>query len=154
MDAPHWALSSDGSGWMIYHPQPWMTQPFETKPLDATAKEWSPHTDGAPEEDRCLFMTFSNGHPVTEQEISRFFTLHYGDCVERVYVHWPQPKDSEENNITTPQFGKVVFKTSSIPLVMTLCGKRQIKFMLDGKTLWCKMFDPQKAQAFKRNGAS
>ncbi|KAK8635819.1 hypothetical protein V6N13_004534 [Hibiscus sabdariffa] len=122
-----------------------------SRPLDPNAKEWSGKTDGAPEEDRCLFITFSNGHPIADHRIRSFFTHNYGDCLERVYVHWPRPKDVEETNTTTPQFGKVVFKTSWIPLVITQCGKRETKFVVDGKPLWCKKYDPSKSQAFKRN---
>lgn len=47
----------------------------QTKHLNPNAKAWSPVMDSAPEEDRCLFVTFSNGHPITEAEIVRFFTL-------------------------------------------------------------------------------
>ncbi|GMI73871.1 hypothetical protein HRI_001056400 [Hibiscus trionum] len=123
----------------------------KNKPLNPNAKEWSPKTDGAPEEDRCLFITFSNGHPIPEDRVLRFFKLKYGDCLERVYVHLPAPKDIKERNIKTPQFGKVVFKTSHVPLLVTLGGKRQIKFTVDGKPLWCKKYDTSKSQAFKRN---
>ncbi|XVF22809.1 hypothetical protein REPUB_Repub12eG0202900 [Reevesia pubescens] len=119
------------------------------KPLNPYAKEWSPVANAAPEEDRCLFVTFSNGQPITEQEIARFFTHKYGDCLERVYVHWPKLKNYRD--VITPQFGKVTFKASSIPLTMTNCGKKESKFMVDGKPLWCKMFDPSKTQSFRRN---
>ncbi|GMJ01194.1 hypothetical protein HRI_003788600 [Hibiscus trionum] len=124
---------------------------YNSKPLDSNAKEWSAKTNGAPEEDRCLFITFSNGHPIADHQIRRFFTLKYGDCLERVYVHRPGPKDVKETNCLTPQFGKVVFKTSWIPLALTQCGRRETKFIVDGKPLWCKKFDPSKTQAFKRN---
>ena len=42
--------------------------------LNPNAKEWSPIHDSAPEEDRCLFLTFSNGYPLTEHQIVHFFT--------------------------------------------------------------------------------
>ncbi|KAE8660702.1 putative Myb-like HTH transcriptional regulator family protein [Hibiscus syriacus] len=105
------------------------------KPLDPNAKEWSPKINGAREEDRCLFITFSNGHPIPEHKIMRFFRLKYGDCLERVYVHWPAPQDVEQTKISTPQFGKVVFKNSLIPSVLTLCGQKSTKFIVDGKPL-------------------
>ncbi|XVF73490.1 hypothetical protein PTKIN_Ptkin12aG0205400 [Pterospermum kingtungense] len=127
-------------------------KPVQTKQLNPHAKAWSPVMDGAPEEDRCLFVTFSNGRPITETEITRFFTLHYGDCLERVYVHRPQPKDYRD--YATPQFGKVIFKESVIPLTMTNCGKKQSKFMVDGKPLWCKKFDPNKTQSSRKNQIS
>ncbi|KAK8635816.1 hypothetical protein V6N13_004532 [Hibiscus sabdariffa] len=84
--------------------------------LDPNAKEWSFKTNGAPKEDRCLYITFSNGHPIADHRIRRFFTLKYGDCLERVYVYRPGPNDVKETNITTPQFGK----TSSV-VVGVIC---------------------------------
>ncbi|XWS32405.1 hypothetical protein CRYUN_Cryun23aG0156700 [Craigia yunnanensis] len=121
-------------------------KPVQTKQLNPYAKAWSPFIHGAPEEDRCLFVTFSNGHPITEREIARFFTRKYGDCLERVYVHY--------RDIITPQFGKVTFKASFIPLTITNCGKKQSKFMVDGKPLWCKKYDSNKTQSFRKNQIS
>ncbi|KAK8614751.1 hypothetical protein V6N13_068544 [Hibiscus sabdariffa] len=120
--------------------------------LDPNAKEWSFKTNTAPKEDRCLYITFSNGHPIPDHQIRRFFRLKYGDCLERVYVHRPRPNDDDkETNVTTPQFGKAIFKTCWIPLTLTECGKREIKFIVDGKPLWCKKYDVSKSHAFKRN---
>lgn len=41
--------------------------------LNPYAKEWNFSIERAPEEDRCLFLTFSNGYPLTENQIIRFF---------------------------------------------------------------------------------
>ncbi|KAE8676784.1 putative Myb-like HTH transcriptional regulator family protein [Hibiscus syriacus] len=54
-----------------------------SKPLNP-AKEWLPESNCAPEEDRCLFITFSNGKPIPGPQIVRFFTLKYGDWSDRV----------------------------------------------------------------------
>ncbi|XWS45848.1 hypothetical protein CRYUN_Cryun14cG0014600 [Craigia yunnanensis] len=176
MDAPYWGRSfgettppggggGRGSlkylaGWagnIVVQPTSvgnyYVTEPnvklVQTKQLNPYAKEWSPNIHGAPVEDRCLFVTFSNGHPITEHQIAIFFVHKYGDCLERVYVHWPQRKNYRD--IVTPQFGKVIFKESLIPLTITDCGKKQCKFMIDGKPLWCKKFDSNKTHAFRRN---
>lgn len=42
--------------------------------LNPDAEEWDFRTNRAPEEDRCLFLTFSNGYPLTHAQIIRFFT--------------------------------------------------------------------------------
>lgn len=47
---------------------------FNGADLNPNAKEWNPIYDCAPEEDRCLFLTFSNGFPLTEHQIVTFFT--------------------------------------------------------------------------------
>ncbi|GAY41864.1 hypothetical protein CUMW_062660 [Citrus unshiu] len=89
--------------------------------LNPCAKEWNPFKERAPEEDRCF---------------------KFGPCVEKVYVHSPEPTSASE----PPLFGKVVFTASYIPAVI-LCGAKQTKFMVDGKPLWCKKFEPKKKQA-------
>ncbi|KAG6630581.1 uncharacterized protein LOC122292165 [Carya illinoinensis] len=99
--------------------------------LNPFAKEWNPAIERAPEEERCLFLTFSKGHALTGNQITNFFNRKYGQCVERVYVHSPA------------HFGKVVFETRSIPAIVM--GKlEQAKFNVDSKPLWCKWFDPMK----------
>ncbi|GLT51585.1 hypothetical protein SLA2020_249850 [Shorea laevis] len=113
-------------------------KPIINSKLDASAKEWDPVKERAPEDDRCLFLTFSNGHPLFEHQICRFFNYKFGPCVERVYVHWPQPKTRSIPAL----FGKVVFTTSCIP-AMILGGDSNIKFTVDGKPLWCKKFEPK-----------
>ncbi|XP_044502378.1 uncharacterized protein LOC123223303 [Mangifera indica] len=105
--------------------------------LNPDAKEWNPLIERTPEEDRTLFLTFSKGYPLSEDQIIRFFNDKYGPCVERVYVHWPVPRTV---NAPPPLFGKVVFKMSSIP-IWILNGHEQTKFKVDGKPLWCKKFE-------------
>ncbi|KAG6749303.1 hypothetical protein D5086_025703 [Populus alba] len=118
--------------------------PYAGSRLNPSAKEWNPVTERAAEENRCLFLTFSNGYPLTESQISRFFTMNYGSCVERVYVHWPEPKDQG----APPLFGKVVFTASYIP-AMILNGKTEAKFWVDAKPLWGKRFKPKKRSGYK-----
>ncbi|KAF5446159.1 hypothetical protein F2P56_031809 [Juglans regia] len=104
--------------------------------LNPFAKEWNPAIERAPEEERCLFLTFSKGHALTGNQITNFFNRKYGQCVEWVYVHSPDPKKPA-------LFGKVVFETSSIPAIVM--GKlEQAKFNVDAKPLWCKWFDLKK----------
>ncbi|KAB5526897.1 hypothetical protein DKX38_020744 [Salix brachista] len=107
--------------------------PYVGSKLSPSAKEWNPLTERAAEENRCLFLTFSNGYPLTEIQISRFFRMNYGSCVERVYVHRPEPKDQN----LPPLFGKVIFTASYIP-AMILNGKTEAKFWVDAKPLWGK----------------
>lgn len=41
--------------------------------LNPDAKEWNPLIERTPEEDRTLFLTFSKGYPLSEDQIIRFF---------------------------------------------------------------------------------
>ncbi|KAK1560271.1 hypothetical protein Q3G72_024383 [Acer saccharum] len=107
-----------------------------TSRLNPSAKEWDLWVEQTPVEKRGLFLTFSNGFPLNENQIRSFFTNNYGPYVERVYVHRPEPMIHRP-----PLFGKIVFKVSSIP-ISVLNGEEQTKFMVDGKPLWCKKFRP------------
>ena len=42
--------------------------------LNPSAKEWDLWVEQATEEERGLFLTFSNGYPLTESQIKSFFT--------------------------------------------------------------------------------
>ncbi|CAL1398897.1 unnamed protein product [Linum trigynum] len=42
--------------------------------LDPKARAWSPESGRAPVEDRCLYVTFSIGDPLSADQIERFFT--------------------------------------------------------------------------------
>ena len=42
--------------------------------LNPFAKEWNPWQERAPEEDRSLFITFSNGYPLSNFQLWQFFT--------------------------------------------------------------------------------
>ncbi|XP_050238468.2 uncharacterized protein LOC126687959 [Mercurialis annua] len=108
--------------------------------LNPFAKEWSPETDRISEDDRCLFLTFSNGYPLTEMQLVKFFNETFGECVEKVYVHWPNPRNRRK---VPPLFGKVVFKSYYITTVI-LNGRKEAKFWAERKPLWCKRFDPTK----------
>nr|POE83583.1 hypothetical protein CFP56_65733 [Quercus suber] len=83
------------------------------KTLNPFAKEWDPAVERAPEEDR-----------------------KYGPCVERVYVHKPDPN-------APALFGKIVFNTALVT-TMIMSTLHQAKFNVEGKPLWCKRFDLSK----------
>ncbi|XVE76880.1 hypothetical protein DITRI_Ditri13aG0015900 [Diplodiscus trichospermus] len=67
----------------------------------------------------------------------------YGDCLEKIYVYKPPASDAPWK----PSFGMVVFKGCLIPMVIIECGKKQAKFKVDGKDLWCKKFEWNKTNA-------
>ncbi|CAI0472208.1 unnamed protein product [Linum tenue] len=97
--------------------------------LDPKARAWSPESGRAPVEDRCLYVTFSIGDPLSADQIERFFTRRYGRCVERVYIDRGEP----------PMYGKVYFRASYIP-AMILGGEDEVRFSVAGKSLFCKRF--------------
>ncbi|KAB1225222.1 hypothetical protein CJ030_MR1G025745 [Morella rubra] len=104
--------------------------------LNPFAREWNPAKERSPEEERCLFLTFSKGNALTENQIINFLNGKYGACVERAYVHRPNPN-------APALFGKVVFNSCWMPTAI-MDKREQTKFSVDGKPLWCKRFVVEK----------
>ncbi|KAK9911086.1 hypothetical protein M0R45_035009 [Rubus argutus] len=106
--------------------------------LNSAAPAFDPRVNRAPEEDRCCFLTFSNGYPIVEPRVTDFFNEIFGpNCVERVYIHRPVGQPS--------LFGKVVFRSLLTP-TLVLEGQDVKKYMVDGYPMWCKKYDKEKAQ--------
>nr|XP_011469246.1 PREDICTED: uncharacterized protein LOC105352895 isoform X2 [Fragaria vesca subsp. vesca] len=106
--------------------------------LNPNAPAFDPKINRAPEEDRCCFLTFSNGYPIEELSIIEFFNRKFGpNCVERVYIHRPAGEP--------PLFGKVVFRSVLMP-AMVLQGKDLKKYLVNAHPMWCKRYDREKAQ--------
>ncbi|KAF5952861.1 hypothetical protein HYC85_010805 [Camellia sinensis] len=102
--------------------------------LNPNAREWyPPPSDGTDEESRCLYITFSNGYPLSENQIYLFFScMEFGRYVEKIYIH--KPRDS------VPLFGKITFKASFVPAAI-LNGRDQVRFTVFGRTIWCKKYN-------------
>ncbi|KAF5744278.1 hypothetical protein HS088_TW08G00878 [Tripterygium wilfordii] len=62
----------------------------------------------------------------------------YGACVDKVHVHMPEGKEYERPN--QPVFAKVLFNTSITPRLV-LSDAKQVKFMVNGRPMWCKPYD-------------
>ncbi|KAM7512152.1 hypothetical protein LguiB_011027 [Lonicera macranthoides] len=96
--------------------------------LSPYAVEWNVHV---PEQYRSLFITFSHGFPLSQQQIYDFFTERFGDCIGRIYVHRPQHGP--------PLFGKIIFRKTIFP-VLILNGQDEITLNIEGRSLICKKF--------------
>lgn len=79
-----------------------------------------------------LWIQFSVIWSTLSDNVSR----KYGPCVERVYVHKPDPN-------APALFGKIVFNTALVTTII-MNTLHQAKFNVDGKPLWCKRFDLSK----------
>ncbi|XP_010544583.1 PREDICTED: uncharacterized protein LOC104817197 [Tarenaya hassleriana] len=114
----------------------------KTSNLNPSAPEWRPNGYDDNEDLRSLFVTFSNGYPLNEGQISTFFTRKYGACVERVYVHRTRTVEGGRRK-KPPLFGKVTFKWPFM-VQMVMSGEDKVCFRIDGRPLWCKSFDPSR----------
>ncbi|KAM3400309.1 hypothetical protein ACQJBY_005290 [Aegilops geniculata] len=88
-----------------------------------------------PPDERTLFVTFSNGYPLTKDELHEFFMRHYGD-IEEISVE--EPIESRP-----PLYAHVTFY-SQMTLFRVLDGNMRVKFMTRGKHLWARQFVPKK----------
>ncbi|GLT43622.1 hypothetical protein SLA2020_175600 [Shorea laevis] len=96
---------------------------------------WGWHsTNNATEDDRTMFLTFSRGFPVTEDEVRELFTKMYGECVQSV-----QMQENASSN-GQPLFAKLVL-LSIITVDQILCGRRITKFRINGKHIWARKYE-------------
>ncbi|KAG7574934.1 hypothetical protein ISN44_As09g030820 [Arabidopsis suecica] len=99
--------------------------------LNAHALEFKPNPD-----DCCIFVTFSNGFPLTESQIFAFFNRMCPGRVVDVYVHRPRPTGRVARQ---GLFGKVMFNSISIP-GNVLGSREKVCFVIDGRPMYCRRF--------------
>ncbi|KAK9758150.1 hypothetical protein RND81_01G210800 [Saponaria officinalis] len=119
-----------------------MKNQFRISSLNPNAIPWDPYTERGSEEERTIFVTFSNGYPLTEREIRRFFFRSFGAQVENVYIHRP-------NIRAPPLFGRVVFFHRSSAL-MVLENRQEAHYRIGDKSIWCKKYDQNKRDELKK----
>ncbi|CAA7050651.1 unnamed protein product [Microthlaspi erraticum] len=112
--------------------------PWEESVLNPDAPAFQPaHSDHS--DDHSLFLTFSNGFPLSEDQVFNFFDSMYKGLVEKVYVHKPRA------GVKPSLFGRIVFKRALIPnLVMG--AKEKVSFSVEGRALCCRRFDSKKSK--------
>ncbi|KAG8367149.1 hypothetical protein BUALT_Bualt16G0042600 [Buddleja alternifolia] len=93
------------------------------------------HENEASRPNRTMFVTFSKGYPVTEDEVRGFFTRIFGDCIESFYMH--EVGDDEQ-----ALYAVVVFERLSI-IQIILDGESKAKFSINGKHVWMRQFVPR-----------
>ncbi|EFH56406.1 hypothetical protein ARALYDRAFT_903930 [Arabidopsis lyrata subsp. lyrata] len=107
--------------------------------LNAYALEFNPNPDK-----RCIFVTFSNGFPLTESQIFGYFDrqVMYPGSVVDVYVHKPRPTGRVARQ---GLFGKVMFNSHYIPgCVLGHCEK--VCVVIDGRPMYCRRFVSQRSR--------
>ncbi|XP_027356896.1 uncharacterized protein LOC113866214 [Abrus precatorius] len=92
-----------------------------------------PPSDDVTDDDKTMFLTFSRGFPVTENEVRHLFTSTYGDCIKVLNMG---------NSDTSDQ---VLFATMVLNNVETvdqiLNGKHTAKFRVNGKHIWTRKYE-------------
>ncbi|XP_061986450.1 uncharacterized protein LOC133705332 [Populus nigra] len=86
-------------------------------------------------DNRTIFLTFSKGYPISEDEIRDFFTKKHGDCIEAIYM---QEVSAEEQ----PLYARLVV-TSAAVIHSVLQGHSKAKFTINGKHVWARKYVPK-----------
>ncbi|EOY29501.1 PREDICTED: uncharacterized protein LOC18587807 [Theobroma cacao] len=94
---------------------------------------WHP-CNNVSEDDRTLFLTFSRGFPVSEDEVRELFTKICGDCVDSVHMQENVPCNEQ------PLFARMVLH--SVTNVDQILNRRRIaKFRINGKHIWARKYE-------------
>ncbi|AET01189.1 hypothetical protein MTR_8g006200 [Medicago truncatula] len=110
------------------------TQISKISKLNPHAQEWNRPR----EEDRCLFITFSKHNaPIKAQDLTMYFEKKYGDCVQSVTML--RGNEGQESALCA----KVIFKLSR---TLFLATSGEMNFFVNGKSIWCKRYQPKKKQ--------
>ncbi|PIA38932.1 hypothetical protein AQUCO_02700252v1 [Aquilegia coerulea] len=102
----------------------WNTQALSGNP--------NPHTPAA---GMGLFMTFSRGYPVSEEELDTYLFRTYGNVVERINMENPRPGAQAMYAIVTLRSRAIVNNI--------LNGRLRFMFVLKGKHVWVRRFVPK-----------
>ncbi|CAL0327209.1 unnamed protein product [Lupinus luteus] len=89
--------------------------------------------DGTTDDDKTMFLTFSKGFPVTEEEVRHIFTTLYGDCIKILNMGIGNMSE------------QVLFATMVVNNIETideiLNGNHVAKFRLNGKHIWARKYE-------------
>ncbi|KAK1294868.1 hypothetical protein QJS10_CPA16g00163 [Acorus calamus] len=125
--------------------------------LNPNAPLWAPPrmeevvaVDGGDESDgddpladeRTLFVTFSRGFPLTEEELREFFTRRYG-AIEKIQIQ-------ETPMGIPPLYAKIMFYS---PLVVNriIRNLNKVKFLIGGKHVWSRRYISKKKKKGNEN---
>ncbi|XP_062155305.1 uncharacterized protein LOC133863379 [Alnus glutinosa] len=86
-----------------------------------------------PPDDRTIFLTFSKGYPISQNELKDFFTRKFGDVVEAIYMQEVLLPEEQ------PLYARLIVRlASSIEVVLE--GRSRAKFSINGKHVWARKF--------------
>ncbi|OMO90859.1 hypothetical protein COLO4_18841 [Corchorus olitorius] len=95
---------------------------------------WHP-SNNVSEDDRTVFLTFSRGFPVSEDEVRELFTKICGaSSVDGVHMQENIPSDEQ------PLFARMVLRSVS-NVDQILNGRRIAKFRINGKHIWARKYE-------------
>ncbi|KAI4302354.1 hypothetical protein MLD38_038109 [Melastoma candidum] len=86
-----------------------------------------------PADERTVFLTFSKGYPITENEVREYFIRKYGDVVESVFMQ-------EVPHHTEQSLYALLVLRSPLAMDSILNSKGKEKFSINGKHVWARKY--------------
>ncbi|KAL6504045.1 hypothetical protein OROGR_025968 [Orobanche gracilis] len=84
-----------------------------------------------PADDRTVFLTFSKGYPITEDEVREFFTRRFGDFIEDLIMQ----EVGEEEQVL---YARMVAR--SVSVLEGIVGGNKAKYIINGKHVWARKY--------------
>ncbi|KAL1209229.1 hypothetical protein V5N11_015981 [Cardamine amara subsp. amara] len=117
-------------------PPPHVEEEAENTTVEEETEE-KEKVDMLPADDRTVFLTFSKGYPITEEEVRVYFTRKFGEVIETILM-----PDAEVHGQAL--FAKMVLKmcyASKMENIVTASNKN--KFTINGKHVWARKYVPK-----------
>nr|XP_043626168.1 uncharacterized protein LOC122597661 [Erigeron canadensis] len=91
-----------------------------------------------PPEDRTIFLTFSKGYPIPENEVREYFTRMFGAFIISIHMQSVDPDDQ-------PLYARIVARSPSmVRAVVERDGPHgKSKYTINGKHVWARKFVPR-----------
>jgi len=101
--------------------------------------------DDVPPEERTIFLTFSKGYPISEDEVHAFFTRRFGNFIEEIIM-----QDVAEGEQVL--YARMVCKTPEV--IDRICGGNKAKYSINGKHVWARKYVKKQAAPPRASEAS
>ncbi|KAL3838354.1 hypothetical protein ACJIZ3_022945 [Penstemon smallii] len=82
-------------------------------------------------DDRTIFLTFSKGYPISEDEVREFFTRRFGDFIEELIM---QEVEEDEQVL----YARMVIRSSWA--IEWIVGMNKAKYSINGKHVWARKY--------------
>ncbi|KAJ4964409.1 hypothetical protein NE237_024348 [Protea cynaroides] len=96
---------------------------------------------GSSRDDRTIFVTFSRGYPISENELRNFFNMNYGECVESIYMQEVSP-------YAQALFALVVFRSKETMgfTLESMDDEGKVRLKINGKHARARKYFPKMIQ--------
>ncbi|KAF8021863.1 hypothetical protein BT93_G2107 [Corymbia citriodora subsp. variegata] len=85
-----------------------------------------------PPDERTIFLTFSKGYPILENEVRDYFTRRFGNFIEELHMQEVPPEEQA-------LYARLVVRPGSL-IDTILNGKSKAKFTINGKHVWARRY--------------